>query len=176
MKPLIIETARLRVRRIGPEDVNAMFEVYGDAEAMRWVDDGSPITRAECEDWIRVTRKNYEVGGYGMFALLDHESSEIIGFCGLVHPGGQTGVEIKYALKREFWGKGLATEAVKALLAWGADCFGINHVIATVDPENKASQRVLLKAGLQAVDPRTNDDGSITQVFEWNASPSDADR
>jgi ribosomal-protein-alanine N-acetyltransferase len=176
MKPLIFETARLRARRIGPEDADAMFDVYGDAQAMRWVGAGSPITRAECEDWIRVTLNNYENRGYGMFALLDHESAEIIGFCGLVHPGGQTEAEIKYALKREFWGKGLATEAVIALLAWGANRFGINQVIATVDPENMASRRVLVKAGLRAANLRTNDDGSVTQIFEWNASPSDADR
>jgi ribosomal-protein-alanine N-acetyltransferase len=176
MKPLIFETARLRAHRIGPEDVDAMFGVYGDAQAMRWVGDGNPLTRAECEKWIRVTLKNYEARGYGMFALLDHESAEIIGFCGLVHPGGQTEAEIKYALKRSFWGKGLATEAVTALLAWAADRLGINHVIATVDPENMASRRVLVKAGLRAANLRTNDDGSVTQIFEWNASPSDADR
>lgn len=176
MSPFITETARLRARHIGPDDVDAMFEVYGDAEAMRWVDDGSPITRAECEHWIRVTLNNYEVRGYGMFALLDHESSEVVGFCGLVHPGGQTEAEIKYALKRKFWGKGFATEAVAALLPWGADRLGIDHVIATVAPENMASQRVLLKAGMRAMGIRKNDDGSVTQMFGWRVSSIDADR
>lgn len=176
MGRFIFETARLRARCIRPDDSDAMFDVYGDAGAMRWVDDGTPITRTECERWIRVTLRNYEVRGYGMFALLDHQSSEVIGFCGLVHPGGQPETEIKYALKRHFWGKGLATEAVTALLAWAADRLGIDRIIATVDPENTASQRVLLKAGMRAAGIRRNDDGSVTQLFEWNGFASDADQ
>jgi RimJ/RimL family protein N-acetyltransferase len=92
-----------------------------------------------------------------------------VGFCGLVHPGGQPEPEIKYAFLRPHWGKGLATEAVSALIAYGAGCHGLRHIIATVAPGNAASQRVLQKAGMRPGATRDNGDGSITLVYEWNA-------
>ncbi len=175
MGRFIFETARLRARCIRPDDSDAMFDVYGDAGAMRWVDDGTPITRTECERWIRVTLRNYEVGVRHVCPARSPiiRSDRLLRACS---SGGQPETEIKYALKRQFWGKGLATEAVTALLAWGADRRGIDRVIATVNPENTASQRVLLKAGMRAVDVRSNDDGSVTQLFAWDASASDADQ
>ncbi|MBK7742179.1 MAG: GNAT family N-acetyltransferase [Betaproteobacteria bacterium] len=64
-------------------------------------------------------------------------------------------------------GKGLATEAVVALLAYGATHLGLAKVIATTASANAPSQRVLLKAGMQRDELRRNDDGSFTQVFVW---------
>jgi ribosomal-protein-alanine N-acetyltransferase len=165
----LFETPRLRVRRLGPADVDAMHAVYGDAEAMRWVGDGEPLDRAGCNEWVEVTLRNYERRGYGMFAIVDRYSEDVIGFCGLVHPGGQAEAEIKYALRRDAWGRGIATEAVEALLQHGARTHGLRRVIATVAPDNAASQRVLLKAGMAKDALRRNDDGSFTQLFSWEA-------
>src|SRR5579871_739553 len=116
MTPIVFETLRLIARQIQPDDVEAMLAVYGDAEAMRWVGDGQPLDRAQCEQWVTVTHRNYATRGYGMYALVERQSGAVIGFCGLVHPGGQPEAEIKYALRREFWGQGFATEAAAALL------------------------------------------------------------
>jgi RimJ/RimL family protein N-acetyltransferase len=82
-----------------------------------------------------------------MLAMVQRESGAVVGFAGLVPPGGQPEAEIKYALHRSHWGKGFATEAAAALLAYGASQFGLAENIATTAPENKASHRVLLKAG-----------------------------
>lgn len=168
----IFATPRLRGRRLVPADVDALLEVYGDAEAMRWVGDGQPLDRAACERWIDVTLRNYATRGYGMFALVDRAgegSDAVIGFAGLVHPGGQREAELKYALRRASWGRGLATEAAAALLACGAARFGLERVIATAYPDNLASHRVLEKAGMRRGELRREDDGSDTQLFEWTA-------
>lgn len=169
MTTTLFETPRLFVRRIGPADVDAMHAVYGDADAMRWVGDGEPLDRAGCEEWVAVTLRNYARRGYGMFAIVERASGQVIGFCGLVHPGGQPEAEIKYAFRRECWGRGLASEAAPALLNHGASAHGLQHVIATVAPDNAASQRVLEKAGMQKDALRRNDDGSLTQLFVWRA-------
>lgn len=144
-----------------------MLDVYGDAEAMRWVGDGQPLDLAQCEHWVEVTHRNYAARGYGMFALVGLGSRAVIGICGLVHPGGQVEAEFKYALRREHWGQGLASEAAAAMLAAGASVFGLDHVIATAAPDNVASHRVLLKAGMQRGPVQCNADGSDTQVFFW---------
>jgi RimJ/RimL family protein N-acetyltransferase len=168
MPTLIFETPRLVARHLEPADADAMHDVYGDAAAMRWVGDGEPLDRAGCVHWIEVTARNYALRGYGMSALVERASGRIVGFGGLVHPGGQTEVELKYALRRDCWGRGFATEAAAGFLAYGAAAFGIRRVIATTAPDNLASHRVLLKAGMQRGDLRRNDDGSQTQLFAWD--------
>ena len=167
MNDIIFESQRLQCRRLVSEDLNALTEVYGDAEAMRWVDDGSPLTEAEAKAWIEVTENNYRKRGYGMFALEERATHQVVGFCGLVHPGDQQEAEVKYALLRTYWGQGLATEAVRELLNYGAGRHGLIHVIATVYPEHLASQNVLTKVGMSKTELRENRDGSQTQVFEW---------
>jgi RimJ/RimL family protein N-acetyltransferase len=165
---IVFESERLRCRRLTSGDVNAMHAVYGDADAMRWVDDGSPLDRAQCAEWIDITQRNYAARGYGMFALELRDSGMVIGFGGLVHPGGQSEAEVKYALRREYWGKGLATEAVCALLDYGARRFRLTRIIATIDPDNVASARVLGKAGLRHESIVHNEDGSRTETFVWH--------
>ena len=160
----IFETERLIARRLQASDLAPLLAVYGDADAMRWVGDGEPITHEACVKWLEVTENNYRVRGYGMFALVARKTEEVLGFCGLVHPGGQPEAEIKYALKRSYWGSGLATEAAGAMLAYGATEHHLTEVIATTAPENVASHKVLLKAGMQRAELRDNEDGTFTQV------------
>lgn len=167
-----IETRRLQLRPMGRLDVPDLLAVYGDAEAMRWVGDGRPITPAECEQWVEVTDRNFRVRGYGMFAVVERESSRVVGFCGLVHPGGQPTAELKYAFVRQAWGQGFATEAATALLRHAPEAFGLHEVIATAAPENEASHRVLLKTGMRREALRRNEDGSSTQLFAWRAEPA----
>ncbi|MES2960419.1 MAG: GNAT family N-acetyltransferase [Pseudomonadota bacterium] len=172
MAHVLFETARLRARQLRPDDLLPMLAVYGDDDAMRWVGDGHALTQAQCAEWLDVTDSNLRLRGYGMSALVERGSDEVVGFCGLVHPGGQPEAEIKYALKRAHWGRGLATEAATAMLAYGAGAHGIGLVIATATPANIASHRVLLKAGMVASALRSNADGSQTQVFAWRAPPA----
>ena len=172
-KHFVFETERLRCRRWIAGDLAALLVVYGDADAMQWVGDGQPLNEADARRWLKVTEDNYDRRGYGMFALEQRRhdgDDDVVGFCGLVHPGGQAEAEVKYALRRAHWGQGLATEAVRGLLAYGAARHGLKTVIATVAPDNLASLRVLTKAGLALAPMRTNDDGTQTQVLVWHAA------
>ncbi|MEO0406278.1 MAG: GNAT family N-acetyltransferase [Cyanobacteria bacterium P01_A01_bin.135] len=166
---ILFETERIICRRLLPSDIDEMYAVYSDPDAMRWVDDEQPIQRGECSRWVAVTLNNYASRGYGMSTLVSREDGAVIGFCGLVHPNNQPEAEIKYALHRRFWGAGLATEAVKAMLEYGKRELQIPVVIATVAPENIASRRVLLKAGMQAWADRYDDSDSLIMVFRWQA-------
>lgn len=136
---------------------------------MRWVGDRQPLDEEQCQRWLEITAYNYCVRGYGMFAIVERASEEVIGFCGLVHPDGQPDAELKYAFKRQAWGQGYATEAANALVDYGACVHGLKQIIATVEPEHLASHKVLLKVGLQWTERRTNEDGSHTDVYRWTA-------
>ncbi|MBL8325697.1 MAG: GNAT family N-acetyltransferase [Rubrivivax sp.] len=189
---IVFVTPRLVARHLGAQDLDALVAVYGDADAMRWVGDGRPLARADCARWIEVTHENYRRRGYGMFALVERLTPShagpsstpaatglgaVVGFCGLVHPGGQAQPELKYALLRPHWGRGLASEAAAGLVAHGLRVLGLTGIMATVAPEHGASQRVLAKAGLRPGELRHNDDGSRTMVFTWQrgAAPPPAD-
>lgn len=164
----IAETSRLLIRQVEAADAVAMFAVYGDATAMQWVGDGRVLTLAQCEEWIDVTQRNYEDRGYGMFAIDRQDTGETIGFIGLVHPGGHPTPELKYALRRDAWKKGYATEAARALLRY-AVTLGLREIIAIVVPDNAASMAVLLKSGMTTGGLRVDADGAHTQVFVWRS-------
>ncbi|MBK8233682.1 MAG: GNAT family N-acetyltransferase [Candidatus Eisenbacteria bacterium] len=166
---LVFSTDRLTVRRWRESDYEALLAVYGDADAMRWVGDGQPITPEECRQWLVVTGRNYEMRGYGMYAVERLVAPGVIGFCGIVHPGGQEEPEVKYAYLRSHWGQGFATEALVGLLHHGAEDLRLQRMMATAAPENTASHRVLQKAGMRIGELRTDADGSRTQVFYWVA-------
>jgi RimJ/RimL family protein N-acetyltransferase len=174
MSDIAFTTSRLVVRRWRRSDLDEVFAVYSDAEAMRWVGDGRPISRPECKQWLEITFANYRQRGYGMFALELRDGHVLAGFAGIVHPGGQVEAEAKYALHRAHWGRGLATEALQGLLAYGRDVHGLKRIIATAAPQNQASHRVLLKSGMLGTQLRNNGDGTWTQCFEWATGPGSA--
>lgn len=168
----VFHTARLRCRRWMASDLDPLLAVYGDPDAMRWVGDGQPLTAGDAGRWWDVTTENYARRGYGMYALEDLDSGEVVGFCGLVHPGGQAEAEIKYALRRDCWGRGLASEVAVALLAHAHGVLGLTRVIATVAAPHLASRRVLEKAGMRLNARRDETDGSSTLVYEWRSLSS----
>jgi ribosomal-protein-alanine N-acetyltransferase len=82
-------------------------------------------------------------------AVVQKSTEKVIGWCGLGPMDfDQTEVEIYYGLARDLWGRGIATEAAKALLHYGFQSFGVEKIVAIVKPENIASQRVIEKLGL----------------------------
>ncbi len=172
VRAALFETPRLYARALDEGDLQEMLTVYGDQEAMVWVGDGDVLSPDEAVAWIAKTQNNYQVRGYGMTAIVLHKTHEVVGFCGLVHPDGQPEVEIKYAFKRAFWGQGLATETVVAMVAYGVRCFDMAYIMATTAPENAASHRVLLKSGFQWGPLVDDPDGSKTQVLEWHRRQS----
>lgn len=175
MTKTLFQTKRLLTRQITHDDLDAMAAVYGDADAMRWVGDGEPLAREGCAEWIEVTHRNYRKRGYGLSAIALRSSGKVIGFCGIVHPGGQPEAEIKYAFLREVWGQGFATETVRGMIAYGSETFGLMEIIATVAPDNHASQRVLTKAGMKHSNTRDNEDGTFTELFVWRANNNSND-
>ena len=104
MIDLVFETKRLLVRRWRDSDLPYLMAVYGDEDAMKWVGDGKPLNETACAEWLNVTNRNYTIYGYGMFAVELKYESGVIGFCGIVHPGGQEEAECKYAYLRRFRG------------------------------------------------------------------------
>ena len=150
----VIETERLILRRFHPvDDVAAFQRIYGDPVTMAHMNGAKTADAAR----LSVERKaaKWDSQGYGLWCVIDKASGLAIGHCGLdlLEPLGE--VECAYLIDRPFWGRGLATEAVKAAIAFGFDRLGLTRIIAISEPENPASMAVMAKAGMTQEGPVT---------------------
>jgi len=159
------------VRTWQASDKSKLLKLYGLESVIKWVDDGNPLTKAEADAWMIKTRSNYEIYGYGMFAIEDRNGNDLVGFGGLVHPGGQSKAEAKYAFFPTVWGRGIATEFLAGLLHYASQKLGLVEIIATVAVENEASKNVLLKSGFNYCATRTESDGSRIDTFSIGIAP-----
>ncbi|MGD1012239.1 MAG: GNAT family N-acetyltransferase [Acidimicrobiales bacterium] len=143
----MLATERLRLRAFEPGDVDAIASLLGDATAMRYVGDGEPHDRSAAEDKMRESRASLEANGTGALAVVLSATDEVIGYCG-IEIGEDTGeLELNYALSPSVWGNGFAFEAARAVVDY-ADTF-LEVLLATADPRNSASVRILGRLGFE---------------------------
>ena len=91
---------------------------------------------------------DWEQPGIGRWAAVHRATGAVIGFAGLKYLPELGVVDLGYRFLPAFWGRGLATEASRACLAYGFETLGLERVIGLTDPENQASMRVLEKVGM----------------------------
>jgi ribosomal-protein-alanine N-acetyltransferase len=81
--------------------------------------------------------------------VVEKDTRKLIGWCGLGPlEFDKSEIEIYYGLSRPHWGRGITTEAAKALLHYGFQTIGLDKIVAIVKPANIASQRVIEKLGM----------------------------
>ena len=155
-----IETARLLLRRFTVEDAETLADLHGDPRVMRYIDDGKPVPRE-----VTVNRSLPEIleqyaqlpVGLGKSALVEKSSGRLVGQVGLGRvssvglDGGGAGYELGYRLCPEFWGRGYASEAAKALVDFAFAEYAVPRIVATTMTVNVGSRRVLENAGLRLV-------------------------
>jgi RimJ/RimL family protein N-acetyltransferase len=94
---------------------------------------------------------HWDQHGFGRWATIERESNKLIGWCGLSYLESTEDVEIGYGIAKSYWGKGLASEAAAAVIKWGFEDLGLNHIVAVAWPENAASRRVMDRLGMTYV-------------------------
>lgn len=148
MSDIVIETKRLQLRHMTPEDVPALLAVFGDAEAMRFYP--APFDEARMRAWVDWNRRSYETRGHGLWALIQRSTGEVVGDCGFVSQevDGASEIEVGYHVRRDLWGQGLATEAALACIDHGFHRFGFGRFVSLIHPQNASSRRVAEKIGM----------------------------
>ncbi len=146
----IIETEHLLLRPFTPADADAYYAaILADARVMEFLPGGKPVPPQRATAIVRGIIEHWEDNGYGLWAVIDKDTDELIGYCGLQQLDNKHNVELAYALARAYWRRGLATEAAQATLRYGFETLNLAHIVAVVVPENKASQAVIRKLGLK---------------------------
>ncbi|MEV8611414.1 GNAT family N-acetyltransferase [Amycolatopsis sp. NPDC051373] len=152
------ETPRLRLRRFTPADAGVLADLHGDPGVMRFVDDGSPVSREVVEGMTLpgfLAEYRDLPAGLGCFAAVNSETDQFAGWFS-VRPAtsrglGGGGIEVGYRLLPAVWGRGFATEGLQAVLRKAFAELGVERVVATTMTVNTRSRRVLEKAGLKLV-------------------------
>jgi RimJ/RimL family protein N-acetyltransferase len=157
-------TPRLKFRLMGASDAPLFFELDQDPEVMRYLNDGKPSTWEHIRDAFvpRTGRFTNAATGCGLWEVRTREAGEYLGWI-LVRPYGfDTSdhepdiLELGWRLKRHCWGKGIATEAARAILDVLRPQPGVRAFCALADEANLASTAVMRKLGMRFVDRRVH--------------------
>lgn len=140
-----IETPRLLLRPPRMEDFDPWAAMMADPEGSRFI--GGPQPRALAWDGFMAVAGCWALQGFCFFSVVERTSGRWIGRLGPLMPEGWPGPEIGWALVRDFWNQGYATEGVTAVVAWAFEHLGWTEIIHVIAPENHASQALARKIG-----------------------------
>jgi RimJ/RimL family protein N-acetyltransferase len=142
---VLIETRRLRLRPFGAEDLDNFAALHSDPEVTEFI---RPLSHAEAKQRLDRDEEEWCERGHGLLAILDRSSETFLGRCGLKYWPQFDETEVGWVLRREAWGKGLATEAGRACIDWAFRDFDVPYVTAMISPANSRSVRVAERLGL----------------------------
>lgn len=149
-----IETDRLLLREIEFTDVDGMFALDSDPDVQRYLGNRPIKTKQEAEDAIRFIRDQYKNNGTGRWAVIEKATNTFIGWSGIkfltpqeAMNGYQEVYELGYRFRKEYWGKGYATEAAQAWVSYAFNVLKVDTFYAAADIENEGSISVLEKVG-----------------------------
>lgn len=144
-----LETDRLILRKMTPEDARAVFAYASDPEVTRYVIWETHRSIEDSRAFLDFAAGKYESGGEPDWGIVYKGDHRFIGTCGIVSwKPYHARAELGYALSRDYWGRGLMAEAVRAMISFGFDRMNLNRIEARCIAENAASARVLEKAGM----------------------------
>ena len=142
-------TKRLALSEITPADGNELYELDADPRVMRYIGSGRVSTRAQIDEALqRIPRAYALYPGLGTWRATRRDDGDFVGWFALKYIPGTSQVEVGYRLRFGAWGRGFATEGARALVRHGFDALGLYRILGVTHPDNAASQRVLVKAGL----------------------------
>lgn len=138
---------------------------------MKWIGDGAIRSREQCDLAIKQFEIDWEIESFGLFSVELKQDGRLAGFTGLSRPKFLPeilpAVEIGWRFKREYWGKGLATEAAMAALDFGFHELRLPRIVSIFQIGNHGSRRIMEKLGMtlerETIDPSC---GRKVQIYE----------
>ncbi|WP_055106554.1 GNAT family N-acetyltransferase [Paenibacillus ihumii] len=141
----VIESERLRLRRMERSDAERMFQIWSDPEVVKYMNIPPFASVEDTLEMIQLLNGLSESEDALRWGIELKEDGQLIGSCGfnVWELSGAYRGEIGYDLGREYWGFGYMSEAMRMLLSYGYQTIGLNRIEALVDPRNSASRRLL---------------------------------
>ena len=169
MTSTVLETGRLRLRRLTLDDAPFILRLVNEPSWLRFIGDRGVRTREDARGYIlKGPLASYEQFGFGLYLVELKDCGTPAGMCGLLKRDTLPDVDVGYAFLPEFWGKGYASEAASAVLDHGRSAFGLTRILAIVTPDNHGSIRVLEKLGLRFQERvKLSGDEPELALFAW---------
>lgn len=144
----VIETERLVLRRLVPEDFEAVRRIHSDPEVMAIY--GGPFAEQGTRDFLQRNLDRYAKDGVSFYAITLKDTGELIGCGGIIMQETDQGIEpeIGYQVRRNQQGRGYATEMARGCMKYAFEILGADHIISLIRPDNLPSRRVAEKNGL----------------------------
>ncbi len=147
--PPVLETERLYLKKISPENAADMYEYSCDPDVVKYLTWSCHSSEKETERYIKLLQKKYTQGVFNDWGLILKDGGKFIGTCGFTSFDLEKNTaEIGYVLAKPFWGMGLAAEAAARVMEFGFDSFGLSGFCAKCMEGNDASMRVMQKLGM----------------------------
>ncbi|MEM8994561.1 MAG: GNAT family N-acetyltransferase [Acidobacteriota bacterium] len=174
---MIVETERLRLRRLTRLDAPFMVGLLNEPAWLRFIGDRGVRTAEDAQAYLE---KSYLAGyardGFSMFLVERLADGAALGVCGLMRRDVLDDVDLGFGFKREHRRRGYAREAAEAMLRWGHETLGLGRIVAITDPDNAASIELLGKLGFRdegLIRPYAG--GEVVRRFGWR-SPRTSER
>jgi [ribosomal protein S5]-alanine N-acetyltransferase len=143
-----LNTDRLLLRQIQPNDVEALYAIFSDEEAMQFYGREPHRSLDDTDELIRRIQAHYAWRESIRWGIMFQGEDAVLGLCSFRHfDEGFHRAEMGYALHRAFWGKGIMFEAMSAILTYGFTELGLHRVEAIIDSANERSKALLRKLG-----------------------------
>ncbi|MGB0454595.1 MAG: GNAT family N-acetyltransferase [Bacteriovoracaceae bacterium] len=153
----MLETERILFRELNHSDLEDLIEMDTNKEVLRFINPHKTVTEDEVPAGLERIISHYPTKqGLGIWATINKEGQEFMGWFCLKPPADTPEVEIGYRLKPLFWGKGYATEGASRLRSYGLDELKLEKVVAVTHPKHIASKNVLNKIGMNYIREKEN--------------------
>lgn len=148
--PPTLRTARLVLRRFRPEDAEDIFAYASDPQMTTWVPWEAHRSLDDSRAFVERVLQKYRERREAEWVITLRPGGRVIGTVrlGQYHPVHRR-ADLGYAVGRAWWGQGYATEAARAVVAFGFSRLDLNRIWAICDPGNGASERVMQKVGMR---------------------------
>jgi RimJ/RimL family protein N-acetyltransferase len=166
-----IETPRLLLRELEPDDLDAIADLYADEDVMRYIGKGGVLPREAAGRYLERQRTLYRERGFGEWATVEKVTGDTVGLCGLIlwpDIAGAQELEVAYMLVRRAWGRGLATEAAIAIRDHAVVVLGRDRLVSCIYPAHTASIHVAEKVGMHH-EKDFEYEGQTMSLYAWSA-------
>ncbi len=144
-----LQTDRLLLRELTPDDRDGVFSNFSDVEVAKWFFEEPYTDIEQVDEIIQAFITEFEQAKGLTWAMVLTEDNEFVGTCGYGEIDLGSRGEIGFDLAKEHWGKGLMSEALAAVIAYGFDVLGLSEVEAHTYSANLRAIRLLTKLGFQ---------------------------
>lgn len=170
----MLETERCIIREYQPEDFDALYEIFSDAETMAHYP--HPFSKEEVQGWMQRNYDRYKTFGFGLWAVVLKETNEVIGDVGITMQmiNGTIKPEVGYHINKKYWRQGLAKECSHEVLRWVFESTPFQEIYSYMKYTNVGSFSTAEGNGFKCIEQYADPVNEYTKVYlltreEWIA-------